>query len=1515
MSLTSAFKTASGDVTFTISSGSATISDTDTFDILEIGQLEIDVADIQGGSDSIEVYERLGNIDITVYDVLGDGSSRMYAVLANALQDPNQYLQVDMLLVANDTNLGTSTTRFLLYREGIEFDVDSDETKLKLVAKPKSGYIAESNGEDAPTFPPATSEGFDIGFKELSSIRILPSEKYNLYLNRLQGGIANAESIDFEVTKVTSSKTFIDKFIRYVYNLSITDDIFYSQAVGTFLDGDRQLISDNSFYDTPISQEPSNRVEIVIPTDTNANYPNFRAVDIVSRLAAQEGSYFGALFGKGYFINRYANTGNIVELDYDNILELSIESSKEKVAQVTSTLSAYEISEDSFLYRGGIKAKKRYARFENGKSFDTNTYILSQLTGNRLNNGSSIDGILVNIALEGFDQLAPFYEVVASTSSLAYANMLGLTVAKNIRVKLNGIGSLMPYNRVQFTSDARFPNFNITVGGQPVNYRPYKFKYDIVNDEVEAWLFPILQDSDIALIDDSIADVDLVRPEIVNIEGNVQIVYPKPRFDILNQGILPVTIVWNDVFGYTNEGSEFPIPSGQDDVLINSLLDVASPIAQYIESDFQAENLRQIFYYTIGGDTSILPSAGETIYIHTAGAKIEAVVEQAGVFSGNLYRAVLQEPISGYINGGSFISRDGVENRWTDIVYYVEFINNSASIKSTPLTVWNNTLAFRDKSKYVEAWTLTADGSIGFTDPSAPYAKLVMSDVAKRMNNAQDVSKDAILREIIAGFRANAVFELGANVNGEITALPVNPSFTNRVNLPIGTRLLVVSGDETYDVIVSADTDAGALSIPIQSEYVVAYKGAKVLFDSAFIQSQLLVQPSNVYVYAQSVNGNATSALNLATTNESAIASINTTFTNNGITNSTNITSRVDAVGSRIVLGVNGAGNIARFSIEANTFGTTVDINANQINLTGQTNFYSQMNNLFSTGVLVTPSGQEIIRSDDAPTQRGDGSALQSGDMWIDTNDGDRPYSYNGSVFVRAYTSISGGDIQTGTVDTDQLSANAVTASKADLASIFSSQITINSSGYIQSQGYNAGAQGFRLDANGNAELNNAIIRGSLDAVTGTFAGDLSAVGGTFTGTLSGVDGTFAGQLQAVTGSFGNTSVTGILTVNGSIVVGSGGFIRGNSYEPSIIGTGEGYYLGAIGGTHQFAVGKGNKYIHFNGETIEINNTTLQSNYSAGVSGWQINSLGDAEFNDVTVRGDVYTTNGSLGGSIIDTDALKSSNFVIGTSGWRIRSTGDAEFNNVTVRGVLDGVTGTLGDLTVNGTLSLGTGGISSTNFNVSSTGAITATSANISGTITSSNGTIGGMTVNSNGFGLVGGGGLYSQIPNPALNGEGSTSLGSVDMKGLYIDANNWVGGYGQDLQSSTKLARFGNTTNYIVVGDNAFKLSASETMVIDSAGLSIKGWNISSKPQLGSSPSAMKFNNSSNSPAAFITGYYDSISHPSEVVISIEARDINFSLSSPRNITGSRGGNVALANLLTQLASIGLITNSTSA
>lgn len=97
--------------------------------------------------------------------------------------------------------------------------------------------------------------------------------------------------------------------------------------------------------------------------------------------------------------------------------------------------------------------------------------------------------------------------------------------------------------------------------------------------------------------------------------------------------------------------------------------------------------------------------------------------------------------------------------------------------------------------------------------------------------------------------------------------------------------------------------------------------------------------------------------------------------------------------------------------------------------------------------------------------------------------------------------------------------------------------------------------------------------------------------------------------------------------------------------------------------------------------------------YVAGSSGWKINFLGDAEFNNVTVRGTIVSSSGNIGG-------------------W-----------NITANSIQTGAYNTVG------TRYFGTSGLSLSNtFRVDSSGNLTASNATISGAITATSGNISGV-------------------------------------------------------------------------------------------------------------------------------------------------------------------------------------------
>lgn len=133
------------------------------------------------------------------------------------------------------------------------------------------------------------------------------------------------------------------------------------------------------------------------------------------------------------------------------------------------------------------------------------------------------------------------------------------------------------------------------------------------------------------------------------------------------------------------------------------------------------------------------------------------------------------------------------------------------------------------------------------------------------------------------------------------------------------------------------------------------------------------------------------------------------------------------------------------------------------------------------------------------------------------------PTNINGQP-VPAGVYVDAAYILNATVQNAQIADLAVDDQK--IASLSVGKLTagsISAGEYIQSSNYVAGTQGFKLDANGNAEFQNAIVRGTVYATDGTFSGDLDAATGTFAGELSAATGTFSGDLSAAGGTFSGT--------------------------------------------------------------------------------------------------------------------------------------------------------------------------------------------------------------------------------------------------------------------------------------------------------------------------------------------------------------------------------------------------------
>jgi hypothetical protein len=87
-----------------------------------------------------------------------------------------------------------------------------------------------------------------------------------------------------------------------------------------------------------------------------------------------------------------------------------------------------------------------------------------------------------------------------------------------------------------------------------------------------------------------------------------------------------------------------------------------------------------------------------------------------------------------------------------------------------------------------------------------------------------------------------------------------------------------------------------------------------------------------------------------------------------------------------------------------------------------------------------------------------------------------------------------------------------------------------------------------------------------------------------------------------------------------------------------------------------------------NAKTITLGTTggdaiIKSGNYSAGSAGWQIKANGDAEFNNVTVRGTIATATIGSGSTLTVSGSIQSNGFVANTSGWQLNASGNLFIN------------------------------------------------------------------------------------------------------------------------------------------------------------------------------------------------------------------------------------------------------------
>lgn len=170
-------------------------------------------------------------------------------------------------------------------------------------------------------------------------------------------------------------------------------------------------------------------------------------------------------------------------------------------------------------------------------------------------------------------------------------------------------------------------------------------------------------------------------------------------------------------------------------------------------------------------------------------------------------------------------------------------------------------------------------------------------------------------------------------------------------------------------------------------------------------------------------------------------------------------------------------------------------------------------------------------------------------------------------VVVRG--TLNADDITTGTLSVDRIGANSIGFGKITLTA------ALEATQYIQSTTYTPGSAGWRINADGTAEFDDVTVRGTITAGAG-----------------SDVDWSYIGNVAIVNADITNVDAGKITT--GTLNVGR---ISSNSLT-----------MGKI----ELAA------------ALETSQYLQSTSYSAGSSGWKILADGTAEFNDVTMRGDVF---------------------------------------------------------------------------------------------------------------------------------------------------------------------------------------------------------------------------------------------------------------------------------------------------
>jgi hypothetical protein len=203
------------------------------------------------------------------------------------------------------------------------------------------------------------------------------------------------------------------------------------------------------------------------------------------------------------------------------------------------------------------------------------------------------------------------------------------------------------------------------------------------------------------------------------------------------------------------------------------------------------------------------------------------------------------------------------------------------------------------------------------------------------------------------------------------------------------------------------------------------------------------------------------------------------------------------------------------------------------------------------------------------------------------------------------------------------------------------------------------------------------------------------------------------------------------------------------------------------------------------------NSIIKSSNYSAGLLGWKITGLGDAEFNELTVRTALDIGGSDASSFHVDINGnmwLGASTYT--TSPFRISNTGNVDVGGTDASSFHIDNTGNIW-------AGAGTFNTSTNPFYVTAAGVLKATGATVDGTITSTNGRIGPFDITASGMNSIG---YNSQNYMQILN-YGDISVFSAPLTGGHAGMRHQTDLVGEYIQvSRTDMA----TNRYITLGSS---------------------------------------------------------------------------------------------------------------